>query len=266
MKTSVSSRDVAIRTYRFSPDAVKRRLRQTTQSGVAFFLAFLLPFLWIFGRSFYQHHFRVPLPDLVVMASALLVFTAITALGLRFSLRPAKKRLSSFELEVGPNSIVRKQADSTDLEIRGEEITYIEEKKSRLLFGRSGLLILTANPYKFIFVDADLDSYYEAKTLLSAWIKSRSQARKHLSLMTIGKIAAGVELILFIIERNAARANDWLLASLARVGIQACMLWGLYHVGRSPETPQRHKRLIWALFAAFFVTLLVAIYRFTSRV
>ena len=258
-------RDVAIRTYRFSPEAIKRRLRQIRQAGVAFSLAFLLPFLWTFGRSFYQDPFRVPVSDLVVVTSALFPFTVVVALWFRFSLRRAKKRLSSFELEVGPNSVVRKQAESTDLEMRGDEITYIEEKKSRLPLGRSGMLILTADPYKFIFVDADLDSYYEAKTLLGALIKSRSQARKRLSLMTIGKIAGGVELTLFIIERNAARANDRLLASLARVGIQACMLWGLYHVGRSPETPQRIKRLIWILFAALFVTLFVAIYRFTSR-
>jgi hypothetical protein len=214
--------------YVLSPQSIDREKRKALTRGsilMAFALALPLGVLTATG---------------LLSGGTLVIATPIILVSLIIGMRRGRKildeNLTSYQLLVGPDSVVKRQASIPDIEIHREQITKIEEKPG------TGLFIRTGDKKSFINVPEGLEGVDELKETLSKWLQPDSI----ISSKERGQLLQAVALLSF----GLAFAVLWLSTSLslvigAGIFLIVFFIWGSVHLRGRKDIDARAKIGVW---------------------
>lgn len=96
-------------------------------------------------------------------AFALAILVVVTVVQYRRGYAREHAMWRAYRLTVGPESVRRVTSRLLPAEVRREEVVAIVEHPGR------GLTVRSADPYRFVFVPAQLERYEEARAALAQW-------------------------------------------------------------------------------------------------
>jgi hypothetical protein len=221
--------------YVLSPQSIKREKRKALTRGsilMAFSLVLPLGVLTATGLlSGLGLVFAIPL----ALVSGII--------SVRRGWKILDENLTSYQLLVGPDSVVKRQGRIPDIEIHREKIAKIEEKPG------TGLFIRTGDKKSFINVPEGLEGVDELKETLSKWLRPDSI----ISSKERGPILQAVALLSF----GIAFAVLWLSTNLALVIVAGTFLivyfiWGSVHLRGRKDIDARAKIRVWIILLVVF--------------
>lgn len=151
------------------------------------------------------------------------------------SLRIQKTGLDSYELIVDEDMIIRKQDGIPEVTIQRDQVTGIYETVG------SGILVMTGDCYKYIFIPVMLDHYDQVRVKIRAWKSIEiMQDKKILSRPLPAAIVFSVSLMTTILAKNI---EIFLPAGLLLVSLLVYTLFEL-HIDIDVYSRVKRKRLI----------------------
>jgi hypothetical protein len=178
----------------------------------------------------------------LVLAIPLILIACIV--GVRRGLKNLDENLSSYQLLVSADSVVRRQAQVPDLEIHQGQITKIDEKSG------AGLFIRTADKTVFIYVPEGVEKIDELKEILARWLPSASTvSSKDLSaLMQVTSLLFyGIALATMLLSTTVS------LVLVAGIFLIAYSIWSAIYLWRRKDLDARSKGLRWANLYAVLI-------------
>jgi len=178
----------------------------------------------------------------IVIAIPIILVSLI--IGMRRGWKILDENLSSYQLLVSSDFIIRRQVRVPDIEIHREQITKIEEKPG------TGLFIRTADKKSFINVPEGLEGVDELKETLSKWLPSDSI----ISSKELGPLLQAAALLSF----GLALAILWLSTNLtlviaAGIFLIVFTIWSLVYLLRRRDIDPRAKPKPWLILFLVFV-------------
>lgn len=165
----------------------------------------------------------------------ILGFIILSLLNYFRSLRIQKTGLDSYELTVDEGMIVRKQDELPEVAIQRDQVTGIHETAG------VGMLVMTGDCYKYIFIPVMLDNYDEVRDELKEWKAIEIMPdRKILSRPLPAAIVFSVSLMTTILAEDIGL---FLPAGLLLVSLLVYTLFEL-HIDIDVSSRVKRKRLI----------------------
>jgi hypothetical protein len=177
---------------------------------------------------------------LVIAIPIILVSLTI---GMRRGWKILDENLTSYQLLVGSDSIVKRQHRFPDIEIHREQITKIEERSV------TGLFIKTADKKLFINVPEGLEGVDELKERLSKWLPpdSITSSKERETLLVAGALLSfGLAFAILWLSTNLA------LVIAAGIFLIVYTIWGAVHLFRRRDIDARTKLRPWLILLLVF--------------
>jgi hypothetical protein len=224
-----------MKTYVLSPQSIERAKHKALIRGsilMAFSLALPLGILTATGL----------VTGLVLIFSIPLVLVS-GIIGVRRGWKILDENLTSYQLIVGSDSVIKRQAKFPDIEINRVQIINVEEKSGK------GLFIRTGDKKSFINVPEGLEGVDELKETLSKWLSPDSI----ISSKERGTILQAMALLSF----GIAFAMLWLSTNLALVIAAGIFLivytvWSSVYLLRRRDIDARAKLKPWLILLLLF--------------
>lgn len=182
--------------------------------------------------------------------TALLIAIPIALGALGIGLYVGTKRLRttwmSYELELGENVVVRRQAGLPDVEIHRSGVSAIKENP------RNGIMIEADDPQACIFIPRALNHYEELRERLLEWkVFEDLPSRTRQSYMPL---VAGLGVVLLVV---AVYASDHaLIVFPAGTLLVLAMVWSLIAIQRNPTIDKQTKRTSWLILSPILTVVL----------
>jgi hypothetical protein len=152
----------------------------------------------------------------------------------RLTLTHLKKKLATFELHVGANSLLRKQDGFRDLLIYRRDVRGFAEIEQ-------GILVRTGDFHVTLFIPKQIEGIEEVRTTLSEWTGPVSAMSQRL--FTLGMIAAG--LLTGLAHQLPRWVEDPSLIALAHVVAAAAAYWFFLELRRNPQVDEDTRKYAW---------------------
>ena len=170
----------------------------------------------------------------IIMAVVTAVYIAYIAFAMPRKLR---KRLAkcwdTYDLEIGPDYFLRRQADTPDLHLKFDEITKVERFPGRYL------RVIGNRKQHVIGIPEGIENLEEVLRAVSAahpvTLRSGEFGRSRILYMAGG--AAAFLTMLW--------SKSIFLATLLAIGLSATILWAVWSVQRSPNASRQTRRASW---------------------
>jgi hypothetical protein len=164
--------------------------------------------------------------------------------GMRRGWKILEENLTSYQLLVGPDSVVKRQAKFPDVELHREQITNVEKKSE------TGLIIRTADKQLFINVPEGLEEVDELKETLSKWLPPDS--------ITSSKNREPLLIVVALLSFGLAFATMWLSKNLSLVIAAGIFLivytvWASVLLLRRRDIDARVKIRTWTILLLVFI-------------
>jgi hypothetical protein len=177
----------------------------------------------------------------LVIAIPFLLVSSIV--GVRRGRKILDENLTSYQLLVGSDSVIKRQAKFPDIEIHREQIIKVEEKSG------TGLFIRTADKKSFINVPEGLEGMDELKGTLSKWISPDS--------VISSKERGTILQVMALLSFGLAFAILWLSTNLvlviaAGIFLIVYTIWGSVSLLRKREIDARVKLKPWLILFLVF--------------
>lgn len=219
-----------MKTYKLSSEGFESVERKARNQTIIIFLILIAVMLFIVAPELS----REPLSLASVPISFILIAAAAYA-GIRKSSKGLQNRWSSYELSLIDDVVIRRQAQTPDIEIRRNQVVSLQETSS------GDIIIKTDDRRKFIVVPASLNGREEVREHLAKWQKIELLTERPIlkilpivtALGTIGAFATTV-----------ASQNIRVVLPVGFLLI-AVLLWSLIEIQRSPHVEARIKRSAW---------------------
>lgn len=216
-----------MKTHRLKPDGfwiirinLQKKCLQTIMAVIVF-----VPFFAFWFFSFNPVH-------TIFLVLGLVFLSLINYL---HCLRVQKSGLDSYELTVSDDLIIRNQAQIPEVAIQRGQVTGIHETAG------VGILVMTADYYKYIFIPAMLDNYDEVRDELKRWKAIEIMPDKRF--FSKPSTTVVVFVVSFMTTVLAEDIRVFLPAGLLMVSLLVHTLIGL-HIKTDVEARVRRKRFI----------------------
>lgn len=228
--------------YCLLPESFRRIKRLFLTIYFIGFLALIAPIFYGINGELY----RQSPSNFILLAVFSVVFLLVFLGGLGYlQVRSQQQNWLSYQLFIGPDSVLKKQRRMPDLEIKRDQITSLHE------FPSKGLLIKTGERRRFIFVPVSVERYDEVKARLTQWREIEPVPQRtawfrqvvYYSLMLVGTVA-------LITAMKSQEPRIFLPLGLLLVPF---LLWGLIETQRSPNVDRRFKLWSWLMLLPVFL-------------
>jgi hypothetical protein len=156
----------------------------------------------------------------------------------------------TYELEIGPDYLLRRQAGIPDLRLQFDEVRAVEHVQERYL------RVIGTNKGCVISIPEGIDQFGEVLKTISSicpvWVRTIEQWQKYRAFLAAG-------LLLFVIMLWATSPVVVIPLSLATGSV---VVWVFFWIRRNPNIPEGTKRIAWSywlFFAMCFLKFVVAL-------
>jgi hypothetical protein len=246
-----------MKVYTLKPEGFQRERRKAITRGIVWsvLLSAIAFIAGLFGLASENDQGasadgKVPVWPLLVFIAVCVPYGAFR--GIRRSLRILREGWDSYELGLGDDFVLKKQANMPEIEIGRDEITRVQEASSKGI--PNGLVIRTADRQCFISVPVALDGYDEVKYQLGHWHQLEALSTlKYLALQILVWLLIPAALLVIFVSRN-----EWLVLA---VGIMLITFMGfaIVELRRSMNVDSRAKNLRFMILATIVLIVMVVL-------
>jgi len=227
--------------YKLSPEGFNQERRKLINQGVAFSI-------FVIGIILFGRYLQGDKTSLIITA-ILVPFLAIPlAIGINNGIKIRRDKWLSYELLVGYDFILKKEANIADVEIYQDEITKLEQ------ISNGNIIVRTKEKDRFILIPNSLVGFEEAKNILLSWqngkpITTARSNRLSTALLFVCTMAS------FIIVMYVNQIRIVLPAALFLIPFY---IWSLIQIQRNPQIDPKIKQGSW-LFILVLISLIFRI-------
>jgi len=246
-----------MKVYTLKPEVFQREKRKVVRRSIILSLLLLaaasvagLLAVWSESKQADSADGFLPVWSTFVFIGVLVLYGAYR--GMRRSLRILKDGWDSYELGLGDDFVLKKQANMPEVEIGRDEITGVQEATSK--GAPNGLVIRTADRHLFISVPAALDGYDEVKAKLADWrpVEPLSTAKYRYLQILIWLLMPASFLVIFLSR------NEWLVLGVGVI-LVTFMGFVVIELYRSKNIDPRAKNLRFMIGATIGLIVIVAL-------
>ena len=154
----------------------------------------------------------------------------------RTAQKTARTVWSSYEIELHPDRIVRRQANTPDLELDRASVTALQEVPGK------ALNVIGATRAQVVSVPALISDYESIRAELLQWHSAAPIKRPDRGLPMVA-VAVFTSVGLFVMAFS--RSVPPLVGALAAGALSPLFVYVLWHVPRSPHFDARTRRAVW---------------------
>jgi multisubunit Na+/H+ antiporter MnhB subunit len=222
----------AVHRYRLVPQALRaaqQRLLTRYQAPQLLLLVGAMLF-GLFLATRHEPRLSFWLPYALILA---LYFTYVAFVSPRRMRSRTAETWQTYQLEIGPNYLLRTQADTPNLRLEFSEIRSIERLPGRFV------RVVGAAPRQVIGIPEDIEGFPEILTTLTA-LHPITETRNDRSVKSFV-----LSLLVLVAFLAMAWARQPQIAIALAVLVSAAVLWLIVYIQRSPNTSHRVKRSSW---------------------
>jgi hypothetical protein len=221
--------------YVLSPQSIERAKRKALIRGIVV-SGFALALVLVGPAS-------VDLLSWEPFVIAVPVMLISLTIGMRRGLKVLDENLTSYQLLIGSDSILKRQSRFPEIEIHREQITKIEERSG------TGLFIRTADKKLFINVPEGIEGRDELKETLSKWLPPdsiTSTKERETLLVSAALLSFGLAFAILWLSKKLA------LVIAAGIFLIVYTIWGSVYLLRRPDIDARAKLKPWLIILLVF--------------
>ncbi len=231
-----------VREYRLLPEALPEAQRRLTRRYLAPQMAIVVAVI-VISAMLGMRNGNLPR----IVGTALFIGLLITLIAFRSSYRMRKnlrQLWSTYVLTIGPDYLLRQQANSPEIRLPFENVKKVEHLPGRYL------RVIGNGLYQVIGIPEDIEKFPEILEIVSR-IAPAAKLKRDQSLKSSLLMLAGFAAYMIMLWSHAA----WIVVPLA-TAVSVLLIWLVVFMQRSPNVPRRSKKTSWLYL--FFVLLCVA--------
>jgi len=222
----------AVRQYRLLPEGLPGAQQRVRSRYLMPQLLLLVGFMLLgfFLRARYYTDLRSVLPYAIILA---LFFTYIAFASPRRTRRGVEKTWATYQLEIGPDYLLRTQADTPDLRLPFSEITTVKRNPGRFV------IVTGQSRQRALGIPEDIEHFPEILATLSA-LHPIVETRNDRSVKSFLFMLLGLAAFLAM-----AWAPTPQIAIPLALLVTAALVWLIIYIRRSPNVNNRARSQAW---------------------